>query len=229
MKDIRFNSMEQYLITNAELADELNSPDRDAIKTEERRLLKALDDLGIDKNLFQKERRYIITKEVEELFEYIRLYFRKHYRKQLRSGEFSQIPQTDLVEVRIRLLDALYSLEIDSKSVIETVEKFEMVTNCPDFLSKFSFRALTKEVVEYWKESYRDVLDWAEWDVFSKELEDRYTYEYRPKLFMFALELLKKFAKDHGKELPEESYGLPEIPAGISSDSPSTKTDNQSE
>ena len=229
MIDTIFNSMEQYLIVDAELTDNRNVPDREAIKTEERRLLRTLDDLGIDKYLFLQNRRYVITEYVEELFEYIRLYFQERYHDQLKGKKFSEISQRDLVEVRVRLLDALYSLEMDPNSVKEAVEKYEKVTKCPVITSRVSFSALTVEAVNYWKEDYEDIFDKIEWDQFTALLEDHYRHDFRSNFIEFTLNLLKDFAKAHGKELPEESYGLPEIPAGISSDSPSTKTDNQSE
>lgn len=211
-----FTSLEEYFYARQLKANEFNelikidSKDRDYIRVEERRLQHICDLLGIDFKLFKCKDtdRYYINTDVADLFDYILNYFMLKHQKEVKQKRFEDISTEHLVELRVRLLSALYSIGLDGKAVQKEMETYERFTDCPASYDNLDISELTQEAIDYWKDFYSSDLTRSEWDRFAQEVQNNYWDIWRPRFINFTLNLLKSFFTDNGKEFQDKDPGV---------------------
>ena len=110
--------------------------------------------MGIEIESFydSDQKKYIITYKVKVLFNFLLKISEQTYGREIKAHAFSHIQNDDLITIRYKLLDALYSLDMDEEKVKKIVMKYETTTGCPAIREYHSYSRLTMETVQYWRE-----------------------------------------------------------------------------
>lgn len=131
---------------------------REFIRSEERTLIASLAKIGIDISAFKRNRRYYVTDAVADFLNYFLDYFFRAYASQITVGAFENIPKDSLIELRIRLIKALYSLEDSQDDIERVVKKFESETGCPASFFAQQTSSFTVDMIDYLKATQPDMV-----------------------------------------------------------------------
>ena len=130
----------------------VKATNRDPIRISIRSLINDLSKIGINISIFKRDRRYRVTEEVADFFLYFLDYFQYKYDSQIRQKQFEDIPQIDLIGLRMYFIEALYSAEYNQRFVEDTVKEFERVTGCPATSSTLQTSNFTVDAINFLKE-----------------------------------------------------------------------------
>lgn len=130
----------------------VKATNRDSIRVSIRSLINDLSKIGINISIFKRGRRYRVTEEVADFFLYFLDYFQYKYDGQIRQKQFEDIPQIDLIGLRMYFIEALYSAEYNQSFVEDTVKGFERVTGCPTTSSTLQTGNFTVDAINFLKE-----------------------------------------------------------------------------
>ena len=151
-----YKSLEAFLFQNFPEGLEIDykTHDRNPIQHYRRHLKKTLRNLGIDIQLFNREKSFYITQDVSDLFLLVLKSFDndKDMLKRLKNEETARLYHPQLIELRNCLAYALESIKTPLDDFIQALLSFEKATNCPPLWSFVPHTNIVTEAVNYWKE-----------------------------------------------------------------------------
>lgn len=151
-----YKSLEAFLFQNSPEGseDDYKTHDRNPIQYYRRHLEGTLAKLGIDIQLFNREKSFYITQDVSDLFLLVLKSFDndKDMLKRLKNEETARLYHPQLIELRNCLAYALESIKTPLDDFIQALLSFEKATNCPPLWSFVPHTNIVTEAVNYWKE-----------------------------------------------------------------------------
>lgn len=226
-----YKSLEAFLFENFSKGLEIDykTHDRNPIQRYRRHLEGTLAKLGIDIQLFNREKSFYITQDVSDLFLLMLKSFDNDIDmlKRLQNEETARLYHPQLIELRNCLAYALESIKTPLEDFIQALLSFEKATNCPPLWSFVPHTNIVTEAVNYWKEDWEQAeqtdykiqwsdVNWADykeqlpdfqWIDFTRDIEYDFRDFWRPKFIEYV-----------GRELRKRLQALKE---GIPQDNPS--------
>ena len=151
-----YKSLEAFLFQNSPEGseDDYKTHDRNPIQYYRRHLEGTLAKLGIDIQLFNREKSFYITQDVSDLFLLVLKSFDNDIDmlKRLQNEETARLYHPQLIELRNCLAYALESIKTPLDDFIQALLSFEKATNCPPLWSFVPHTNIVTEAVNYWKE-----------------------------------------------------------------------------
>lgn len=151
-----YKSLEAFLFENFSKGLEIDykTHDRNPIQRYRRHLEGTLAKLGIDIQLFNREKSFYITQDVSDLFLLVLKSFDNDIDmlKRLQNEETARLYHPQLIELRNCLAYALESIKTPLDDFIQALLSFEKATNCPPLWSFVPHTNIVTEAVNYWKE-----------------------------------------------------------------------------
>ena len=198
----------EYLPASALMSDNIS---QDRLRTEERRLKKALKQVGIDITMFKGDRErknapFVITNEVASLFSYTKDLFVPMYGSCLVKGQFDLIPKPSSTLLRQLLYDACCSINSTSEQLENALKALEEKTHCPTMNSYDEYIGVpVRAAIIELQSEYPDYLTEQEWISFEQDLNYDYRYQWRVTIINIARKKLDSFGQSMGKKpLPEK-------------------------
>lgn len=224
-----YKSLEAFLFQNSPEGseDDYKTHDRNPIQYYRRHLEGTLAKLGIDIQLFNREKSFYITQDVSDLFLLVLKSFDNDIDmlKRLQNEETARLYHPQLIELRNCLAYALESIKTPLEDFIQALLSFEKATNCPPLWSFVPHTNIVTEAVNYWKEDWEQAeqtdykiqwsdVNWADykeqlpdfqWIDFTRDIEYDFRDFWRPKFIEYVGEELHKRLQALKEEIPQDN------------------------
>ncbi len=205
----KYKSLEAFIFQNfpEQADDDYTTHDRNVVQYYRRHLKKALQDLGIDLQLFNREKSFYITQDVSELFLYVlkSVATDRDMLKRLKNEETACLYYSQLIELRNLLAYALESIKTPLDDFIQALHSFEKATNCPPLWNFVPYTNIVTEAVNYWKVDYEDQLSDFQWINFMRSMEYAFRDFWRPKFIEYVGRELHKCLQALKEGIPQDN------------------------
>ena len=204
-----YKSLEAFLFQNSPEGseDDYKTHDRNPIQYYRRHLEGTLAKLGIDIQLFNREKSFYITQDVSDLFLLVLKSFDNDIDmlKRLQNEETARLYHPQLIELRNCLAYALESIKTPLDDFIQALHSFEKATNCPPLWNFVPYTNIVTEAVNYWKVDYEDQLSDFQWINFMRSMEYAFRDFWRPKFIEYVGRALHKCLQALKEGIPQDN------------------------
>lgn len=213
-KEVKNESFRQWVFTfvvmDFEADKEKNgrtvtNDDEDVYRKVTRTLKDHLTEMGIDPNILKipGKTNYAFNEYTKPLFEQLIIGFGRTYEKQIRSGAWDQIDESDLIEFRNTLREALTGVfKGDEEKVRNVMNQFDKITGCPKTDNPLKVSPAILEICEYVM-SFSEVETTEEQRLyFTKKMQEKYMDYWRIKMVNYAEKEWESFTKDFPRKAP---------------------------
>ena len=183
----------------------ITNDDEDVYRRVTRTLRGHLLKMGIDPKIFKipGKNDYAFNEYTKPLLMQLTIGFGRTYEKQIRSGAWDQIDESDLIEFRNTLREALTGVfKGDEEKVRNVVNQFDKITGCPKTDNPLKVSPAILEICEYVM-SFSEVETTEEQRLyFTKKMQEKYMDYWRIKIVDCAEKIWKDFTKDFPRKAP---------------------------